>query len=90
MALRLDVALDRLCLTRSRNEAKSACDSGAVSHNGSPAKPSQTVSPGDLVELRFARRVLEIRLIDLPPKSISKKAARDLYEVVRDEPRSQI
>lgn len=83
--MRLDVALDRLCLTRSRNEAKNACDAGAVSHNGSPAKPSQNVEPGDLVELRFARRILEIRLIDLPPKSTSKKAARDLYEVVRDE-----
>lgn len=83
--MRLDVALDRLCLTRSRNEAKTACDAGAVLHNGAVAKPSQTVAPGDLVELRFARRVLEVRLIDLPPKSISKKAARDLYEVVRDD-----
>jgi hypothetical protein len=30
-------------------------------------------------------RILEVRLLALPPKSISKKAARELYEIVREE-----
>jgi ribosomal 50S subunit-recycling heat shock protein len=83
--VRLDVALNRLCLTRSRTEAKDACEAGLIQVGGRPAKPSQTVSPGDAVTLRFINRILEVRLRDLPPKSISKKAARELYDVVRDE-----
>ena len=37
--LRLDVALHRLCLTRSRNEARTACQAGAVTLDGRPSWP---------------------------------------------------
>lgn len=84
--LRVDVVLDRLCLTRSRNEAKTACDSGAVLINGVPAKPSQLISGGETISLRFPTRTVEVVVDALPPKSISRKAARDLFRVVRDEP----
>lgn len=83
--MRLDVALNRLCLTRSRNEAKVACDAGAILVDGHSVKPSQMVAPGATITLRFANRVLTVRLLDLPPKSVSKKAARELYEILRDE-----
>lgn len=83
--MRLDVALNRLCLTRSRSEAKGACDAGAILVGGRPAKPSQIVAPGDIVTLLFVNHHVEVRLLDLPRASISKKAARDLYEVVREE-----
>jgi len=83
---RLDVVLNRLCLTRSRSEAKAACEAGAVLVDGHPARPSQAVKPGQVVTLRFATRTLEVRVDALPPKSISKKAARELYEVLRDGP----
>jgi ribosomal 50S subunit-recycling heat shock protein len=84
-SVRLDVALNRLCLTRSRNEAKVACDAGAVFVDGSEAKPSQGLAPGQIVQLRFARRLLEVRVIEVPEKSVSKKAAREMYEILRDE-----
>jgi ribosomal 50S subunit-recycling heat shock protein len=77
--------LNRLCLTRSRNEAKQACDSGAISIAGKPARASQDVYPGDLVTLRFTNRLLEVRLHQVPVVSISKKAAREMYEILRDE-----
>lgn len=82
---RLDVVLNRLCLTRSRNEAKVACEAGAILVDDRPARASQKLEPGRRVTLQFADRTLEVRLLALPPKSISKKAARDLYEVIRDE-----
>ena len=84
--LRVDVLLDRLCLTRSRSEAKAACDAGAVLLGGRPVKASQPVGVGDALEIRFPHRVLEIELETLPGRSTSKKAARELYRVVRDEP----
>lgn len=85
-ALRVDVLLHRLCLTRSRSEAKAACDSGAVLVDGVNARASREVSPGAAIAIRFPRRTLELELLELPGKSTSRKAARDLYRVVRDEP----
>jgi ribosomal 50S subunit-recycling heat shock protein len=85
LAPRLDVVLNRLCLTRSRNEAKVACEAGAILVSGKPAKPSQDIHPGQTVTLRFTQRILEVRLLQVPEVSISKKAAREMYEVLRDE-----
>ena len=83
--LRIDVLLHRLCLTRSRNEAKSACDAGAVSLNGKKARAADAVLPGARVEVRWPARTLEMELLELPGKSVSRKAARELYRVLREE-----
>jgi ribosomal 50S subunit-recycling heat shock protein len=84
--LRVDVLLHRLCITRSRSEAKHACDSGAVSVQGRPAKASEPVTVGETVAVRFPRRLVEFELQEIPPKSTSKQRAREMYRVVRDEP----
>lgn len=89
-ALRVDVLLHRLCLTKSRNEAKSACDAGAVLVDGRAAKASLEVAAGQSVTVRFPRRTLEFAIDQLPPKSTSKKSAREMYRVVRDEPAPQL
>jgi ribosomal 50S subunit-recycling heat shock protein len=90
-ALRVDVLLHRLCLTRSRNEAKNACDAGAVLVDGRAAKASQEVTPGQRIVIHYPRRTLEVELLDrLPPKSTSRKLARELYRVLRDEPVAQL
>jgi ribosomal 50S subunit-recycling heat shock protein len=83
--LRADVLLHRLCLTKSRNEAKVACEAGAVSVNGRPARASDAVPPGARVEIRYPGRTLELELLATPGKSTSRKAARDLYRVLREE-----
>ncbi len=83
--LRVDVLLHRLCLTKSRNEAKTACEAGAVSLDGRRARPSDAVAPGTRIEVRYPRRTLEVELLTLPGKSTSKKAARDMYRVLKDE-----
>ncbi len=84
-ALRVDVLLHRLCLTKSRSEAKTACEAGAVSLDGRNARPSDTVLPGRRITIRYPRRTLEVELLALPGKSVSKAAARDLYRVLSDE-----
>lgn len=83
--LRVDVLLHRLCLTRSRNEAKQACDAGAILVDGRPARASHAVAAGQCVTLRFTHRLLEVEIERLPGKSVSKKDARELYRVLRDE-----
>lgn len=86
----MDVLLNRLCLTRSRNEAKVACDAGAVLVEGRPAKASLEVAAGQRVTVRFPRRTLEFVVERVPPKSTSKKAAREMYRVLRDEPNAAV
>ena len=86
--LRVDVLLHRLCLTKSRSEAKAACEAGAVWVDGKRARPSDAVPPGRRIEVRYPARTLEVELLATPGKSVSKKAARDLYRVLREERRS--
>jgi ribosome-associated heat shock protein Hsp15 len=83
--LRVDVLLHRLCLTKSRSEAKTACEAGAVSLDGRRARPSDAVAAGKRIEVRYPRRTLEVELLALPGKSTSKKAAREMYRVLKDE-----
>ncbi len=83
--LRVDVLLHRLCLTRSRSEAKAACEAGAVTLDGKRARPSDTVAAGRRISVKYPSRLLEVELLEMPGKSVSKKAARDLYRVLKDE-----
>jgi ribosomal 50S subunit-recycling heat shock protein len=82
--VRVDVLLHRLRLTRSRSEAKSACEVGAIRVDGVLAKPAQGVAAGSRLEVRYPQRTLVVSVTELPPKSLSKKAARDYYDVVED------
>lgn len=84
-ALRVDVLLHRLCLTKSRSEAKAACEAGAVSVDGKKARPSDTVPVGRRIEVRYPGRTLEMELLETPGKSVSKQKAKELYRVIRDE-----
>jgi len=78
---RLDVWLDVACLFKTRSLAQSACRGGKVEVNGSVARPSRLLRPGD--ELRITRggerrQIVVVR--DVAPRHIAKAAARDLYE----------
>jgi ribosomal 50S subunit-recycling heat shock protein len=84
-ALRADVLLHRLCLTRSRSEAKAACEAGAVWVDGRRARPSDAVPPGRRIEVRYPARTLELELLATPGKSTSRRQARELYRVLREE-----
>lgn len=83
--MRVDVALKRLLLVRSRSEAKEACDVGAVTVNGVRAKASMSVGPGDRIGIEYASRSLEIELLGDIGRNVSRAAARTLYRVLRDE-----
>ncbi len=59
---RIDRWLCAVRLVKTRPLATELCDGGHVRVNGSPAKPSTRVRPGDRVEARIAdrERVLEV------------------------------
>jgi len=83
--LRVDVLLHRLCLTKSRSEARAACEAGAVWVDGKKARASDAVPPGRRIEVRYPARTLELELLATPGKSTSKKQARELYRVLRED-----
>jgi ribosomal 50S subunit-recycling heat shock protein len=83
--MRLDLYLKRCCLVRRRADAKRACENGIVSVDDQPGKPGRMVRPGQRVEVRFVDRHLQIEVIDLPLRNVSRAAARDYYRVLRDE-----
>jgi ribosomal 50S subunit-recycling heat shock protein len=53
--------------------------------DGKRAKASDTVQAGKRIVVKYPSRLLEVELLELPGKSVSKKAARDLYRVLKDE-----
>jgi ribosomal 50S subunit-recycling heat shock protein len=83
--VRVDLALKRLLLVKSRTEGKEACDVGAVAVNGKRVKASAEVGVGDCIQLDYTRRTLEIELTANIGKNVSRADAKTLYRVLRDE-----
>jgi len=83
--MRVDLFLKKVCVLKSRTLAREACDRGKVLLDGEPAKGSRTVAPGNRLRLDLGVRVLEIEVLAIPGKSVSKKQAPDYYRVLRDE-----
>jgi ribosomal 50S subunit-recycling heat shock protein len=83
--VRIDLALKRLLLVKSRTEAKEACDVGSVYVNGKPVRASAEVRPGDRIRVEYARRTLEVLLLEEAGKNVSRAQARTLYRVELDE-----
>jgi ribosome-associated heat shock protein Hsp15 len=83
--LRADLLLHRLCMARSRTEAKQACDAGAVRRGDQLLKPSQVVLPGDRITVHYPHRLVEVEILEIPGRSVSRRAARELYRILREE-----
>lgn len=65
--------------------AQEACERGAVQVDGRPARSGQTVRRGQRVILVSTRGLLEVEILDLPPRPASREAQGACYRVVRDE-----
>ena len=83
--MRVDVFLSKVCILKSRTLAREACDRGKVLLDGEPAKGSRTVVAGNTIRLDLGVRVIEIEILIIPGKTVSKKRAPDHYRVIKDE-----
>lgn len=85
--MRLDLWLDIACLSKTRSEAKRACEGGKVDVNGERAKPNRILREGDRVRLNrgFGRHqdVIVRILID---QHVKKAEAKVLYDDVTPQP----
>jgi ribosomal 50S subunit-recycling heat shock protein len=84
--MRLDKFLTVARLMKQRARAKEMCDAGHVKIDGKSAKAGRDVNEGETIELTFPHRRLVVRVTAVPAaKSVSKEAARTLYDVVAEE-----
>ena len=85
--MRLDVWLDIACLSRTRSEAKRACEGGKVDLTGHSAKPNREIREGDEIQIthRFGRRQ-KVVVRGLTEQHVPKAEARHLYEDLTPKP----
>ncbi|HOY84280.1 MAG: RNA-binding protein [Candidatus Cloacimonetes bacterium] len=80
--MRIDQLLNKLCLTKTRSIAKTACDKGLVSLNGKTAKASAEVKDGDLLIFRLYGFEHELRIDKVPGGNVAKKDATEYYTLL--------
>ena len=77
--MRLDKFLKVSRLIKRRTVANEACDAGRVTVNGSVAKASVTVKPGDIIEIRFGMKTVKVEVLDIQ-ETTKKEEAKDLFK----------
>lgn len=84
--MRIDLLMNKLCLTKTRSIAKNACDKGLISVNGKAAKASLIVKANDIVEMKLYGYLHQFRLNEIPTGNVAKKDAGNYYEMLKREP----
>ena len=79
--MRIDKFLKVSRLIKRRGVAAEACDTARVVLNGKEAKPSARIKVGDIIELRFAKEPLKVRVLSVQ-ETVRKEDAQELYEVL--------
>jgi ribosomal 50S subunit-recycling heat shock protein len=80
--VRIDVLLNKLCLTKTRSIAKNACDKNLVSINGKRAKASMEVNPGDKVILKLYGYQFDLLIKEIPEGNVAKKDLSRYYDQI--------
>jgi len=83
--MRIDVLLKSLCFVKTRNQGRKGCEEGFVKLNGRAVKPGREVQAGDILEIRYPRRLLVVEIIEVPPGQVSRKERERFFSVVREE-----
>ena len=87
--MRLDKFLKVSRLIKRRTVANEACDAGRVSVNGKPAKASQEVKVGDLLEIALGNRMVRAEITDIQ-ETTKKEDAKELVRYLQaGEPAAQ-
>ncbi len=82
--MRLDKFLSAARIFKSRSLANEAITSSMAFIGNLPAKPSQEVRSGLIVEIDTPGAYRKIEILSLPPKNMSKKDASLLYRLIEE------
>ncbi len=87
--MRLDSFLRNSGLVPRRPVAKRVCDSGAVTVDGKPAKPSSEVTVGEQITLATGTRIATYRVLALPQRPVPKTQRDQYTQLISSELRSE-
>jgi ribosomal 50S subunit-recycling heat shock protein len=87
--MRLDSFISDARLIKRRTQAKKACESGLVLLDGNKAKPGKEIKEGQVITINFARKILEVQVLEIPFRSVRKEEAKNLYAVIREEQKKE-
>ena len=76
--MRLDKFLKVSRLIKRRTVANEACDAGRVLVNGTVAKASVKVKPGDVIEIQFGTKTVKAEVLQIK-ETTKKDEAKDLF-----------
>ena len=79
--MRLDKFLKVSRLIKRRTIANDACDAGKIVINGTPAKASYNVKPGDIIEINMGARTLKVKITNIDEHA-NKETASECYTIV--------
>lgn len=82
--MRLDKYLKVSRIIKRRTVAKEVCDSGRVLINDKVSKPGTEVKEGDIIEIKFASKILKARIINIA-NHVRKDDAKAMYEIIEGE-----
>jgi ribosomal 50S subunit-recycling heat shock protein len=81
--MRLDKFLKVSRIIKRRTVAKEISDSGHIKVNGRSAKSSTKLSPGDVLEINYANKILTVK-VDALKENAKKDEATSLYSIVEE------
>lgn len=82
--MRLDKFLKVARIIKRRPLAKQIAEQNRIKVNGSSAKPSVDIMPGDEIEISFGQTLLAVKVLDVK-EHVKKEEAAMLYEVLKEE-----
>ena len=82
--MRIDKFLKVSRIINRRTIANEACSSGRVSINGKTAKPGNSVSPGDVITIRFGSHTGQYEILSITD-TVRKDQSSGLYRIIQED-----
>ena len=86
--MRLDKFLKVSRIIKRRSVAKEVADKGRIQINGKLAKSSSTLKVGDVLQIQFGNKTLEVKVLalqDSTKKEDAPEAAALMYEILSEK-----
>jgi ribosomal 50S subunit-recycling heat shock protein len=84
--MRIDLFMNKVCLTKTRTIAKTACDKNLVRLNGKTAKASHEVKAGDKISFDLYNFRHEVEVLQVPTGNVAKSDATRYYTLLEKSP----
>jgi len=83
--LRLDKFLKISLIFKTRSQGEKAIEEGRIMINDGATKPSSNLKIGDILTINMPLKKTIYKVLQLSENNVSKKEAREMYEVINEE-----